>query len=472
VTIRIQGANDFPVAQNVEAIIDHATPTDLTAAIIDAVLDVDASDTHRVTAIDTTGTSGVLTLTNGVLTYDPSSGFAGLTGSETGSDSFGFTVTDSAGAETSARVSVRIVADTPPLIGIGVGGIAGYFGYVSGGRNTARCLVFYSSTGTAPCTELYEFGETVTLTASAPTGYQSPVFQAWNAGPCKGQGPVCTFVVDGPAEIIAQFVYAATNTPVIRSAILPGARSGYIGGPPITALMSVVTQVDVMQSCRLLPPDGLPGNFTYQLMDVSGQLIGEPNPLFDVNNFATQAFVFAIEPTATTGAEGYTYYPRFDCYEGEFNPISGVNSLFLSIDAAPGPDILSIGVTPSGNGIITIAESGGVSFMSAAAMNIGAGDGSGAAQDALMTVSVDTGNSTLPLNLSVCETNAAGACISERATSITRTIGATPGLFAVFVRNDPAESIPVAPATSRVFLRFTDQNGIERSSTSAAVVAP
>jgi len=111
--------------------------------------------------------------------------------------------------------------------------------------------------------------------------------------------------------------------------------------------------------------------------------------------------------------------------------------------------------------------------MSASVINIGVGDGSGGRNEVTLTTTVDTGAATLPLNLEICQINALAICLTPRGPSVTSTMtGSDPLFFAAFVRDTSTGGIPFDPANSRVFLRFTDANGVSRSATSAAVTAP
>ncbi|HAQ35049.1 MAG TPA: hypothetical protein DCQ53_06790, partial [Alphaproteobacteria bacterium] len=104
-----------------------------------------------------------------------------------------------------------------------------------------------------------------------------------------------------------------------------------------------------------------------------------------------------------TPAGGYDFLPVINCENASLDPIVGVNSVHLTIGSAPSPDILSISATPSGDGVIRIPASGRVQLMTAAAVNIGVGDGSAGANEVTLTTSVDTGAAVLPVSLEVCQ---------------------------------------------------------------------
>ena len=86
-----------------------------------------------------------------------------------------------------------------------------------------------------------------------------------------------------------------------------------------------------------------------------------------------------------------------------------------------------------------------------------------------ITASADTGAATLPVNISLCQTDPAnGQCISGIGPSVTTQINAnaTP-TFGIFVQGNG--NVPFDPAANRVFVRFKDTGGVIRGSTSVAV---
>jgi hypothetical protein len=127
-------------------------------------------------------------------------------------------------------------------------------------------------------------------------------------------------------------------------------------------------------------------------------------------------------------------------------------------------DVVALAATLANDGIVAIPGVGDSAAFSVAAVNVGAG--------ADLTVSADTGATSLPLTISLCETNpGTGACVSAIGPQVATTIaaGATP-TFSVFV----TANAPVAfdPAAHRVFVRFIDAGGVTRGATSVAVRTP
>jgi hypothetical protein len=88
---------------------------------------------------------------------------------------------------------------------------------------------------------------------------------------------------------------------------------------------------------------------------------------------------------------------------------------------------------------------------------------------AVVTVTVDWGDITLPVSLTICQTNpTTGACLDAPTTSITVMIAAnTTPTFGFFVTAESA--LPFFPSHVRAFVRFRDSTGNVRGSTSIAL---
>jgi 6-phosphogluconolactonase (cycloisomerase 2 family) len=330
------------------------------------------------------------------------------------------------------------------------------------------------------CTQDYDRGTSVTLTPAADSG---SVLASWS-GDCTGTG-ACVVIMDQDRAVSARFELVAPKPTTLFSSILPSARSGSFNGSsssagadspaalgdPITVFASIINAgSDPAQSCTISVPASAPVSLSYQETDAANAPVGPANVPFDVTTGQTRSFILALTPT--TLSSGKNVFPDFVCDNANVDAIPGVNTVFLSIDDHEVPDVLSIGASPSGDGVINI-PSGSAGFMTASAINIGAGDVVGSA-DVAMTVSIDTGAAALPLLIQLCETNASSTCITPLGTApVSTTIGDSASFFAVFVTDQSdGAGIALDPANARVFLRFTDANGIIRSVSSAAVTVP
>ncbi|MCF8880041.1 Ig-like domain-containing protein [Hyphobacterium sp. SN044] len=325
----------------------------------------------------------------------------------------------------------------------------------------------------ADCNASIEGGRSYALSV---TPNPDSVFAVWTSGPCAGRtDAVCTVDLTTNASVGALFQLASPPQARIMTATLPGARSGYMGGAEMSALLSVSNgQQAAAQNCYVSNPTDSPVTLTSARLDGSGNPTGPLNPYFDLLPGESANFVLGMTPNTQTGPSGYLLYPLVTCQNAGFIALPGINSILLSIGSAPVPDVLSTSATPSGDGVIRIAASGRAQVMTAAAVNIGAGDGSAGANEATLTASVDTGSAALPVMLEMCQINASALCITPRGPSVTTVVQQNAAVFyAVFVRDaSGGAGIPFDPANARVYLRFTDAGGTVRSVASAAVTAP
>jgi hypothetical protein len=344
------------------------------------------------------------------------------------------------------------------------------FSGLGGGQVSSNPAGLSCSGGPSGCSANFRLDAPVSASGQAESGSS---FAGWSDGPCFGQSGTCSWNIRRNTELTARFTLNTVPDGRIVAAVLPGARSTYVGGNDVTVFASVVSRASTpAQSCTIAAPDNAPANLRYRRVDSSNTAIGPPNPVFDLEASGSASFVLAISPTAATPAEGYVFAPVVSCENALLDAVPGVNTFSLSIDTVPVPDILSISATPSADGVIRIAGSGGISFMSAAAVNIGAGDGSAGTEEATITVTADDGGANLPLTLQVCETGPQGGCLAPRSAEVTSVFGSDAKFFAVFARAQAGSAINFNPGSARVFLRFRDANGVVRSVTSAAVTAP
>lgn len=144
--------------------------------------------------------------------------------------------------------------------------------------------------------------------------------------------------------------------------------------------------------------------------------------------------------------------------------IPGLNTLLLSAENRPVPDIIALAATLTNDGIVNIAGTTGTGVFSVATVNVGA--------SGMITASADTGGASLPIGLTICQTNSTtGACLSPPAASVTTQIGAqaTP-TFGIFIAG--RGKVPFDPGTNRITVRFKDAGGVARGATSTAAWAP
>ncbi|WP_139052680.1 hypothetical protein [Thiocapsa marina] len=247
----------------------------------------------------------------------------------------------------------------------------------------------------------------------------------------------------------------------INSAVLPYARAIPVGATA-TAFASVINSGNATATdCSIALPGGIPATFSYQTTNAANVLIGTPNTPVDIAPGATQGFVFGITPSQAMAA---TEIPIvFDCANtapAESNP--GLNTFILSASASAPPDLLAIGATPSGDGVVRLPSRDGTGFFATAAVNIGS-IGS-------MTVGADDGGRGLPLSLRVCETNARGDWL-VCGNQLTRSVGAGQTLYYTVLATGTGQPIAFDPANNRLFLRFRS-NETTVGATNVAVTVP
>ncbi|WP_200388474.1 fibronectin type III domain-containing protein [Thiocapsa imhoffii] len=252
-----------------------------------------------------------------------------------------------------------------------------------------------------------------------------------------------------------------SETTQIVSSVLPYARAVAVGEHATGFASLINTGRTTAQGCRIALPAGFPATLTYQTTDATNQLTGLGNQPADIAPGATQSFVFGLRPQRAFVA---TEIPLSFVCENAAPAASqvGLNTFILSAQVTKPSDLIAIGVTPSGDGVVRLASGSGTGFMAAAAINIGAG--------AQVNVSVDDGGRALPVELSVCETTAEGIQLTC-ASRLSRYVPANRTVFyAVFVTGT-GQPIPFDPARHRLFLRFSAQ-GTTVGATSVAVTGP
>ena len=107
--ITVTGVNDGPTAANDTALIaKNSGPVTLNVLAND--IDPDAGDTKSVLSLDTTGTQGTVTIApgGGNVVYTVGTAFQYLAEGETATDTFSYTMKDTAGVTSTAQVTVTI----------------------------------------------------------------------------------------------------------------------------------------------------------------------------------------------------------------------------------------------------------------------------------------------------------------------------------------------------------------------------
>ncbi len=266
---------------------------------------------------------------------------------------------------------------------------------------------------------------------------------------------------DDIAGVQALYGGGAPQTSVV-SAILPASRSVQLGSTATAFATIINAGSSAGSACSIALATSIPATFSYQTTSATtNQATGAANQPANIAAGASQSFVFAIRPTAAFLATnvGFTML----CANAPAAPTTtGLNTLLLSASATPVPDIVALAATASNDGYVHIAPSNNAGAFAVATVNVGASSS--------ITASADTGSATLPVSLTLCQTNpTTGACLSPAASStpsITIAANQTP-TFSIFVNGSGA--IAADPANKRIFVRFKDSGLVTRGSTSVAV---
>jgi hypothetical protein len=256
-------------------------------------------------------------------------------------------------------------------------------------------------------------------------------------------------------------LYGAPRSVV--AAVLPSSRSVQVG-TPATAFASLINLgTDTATGCSLAPLTSVAADFVFQTTNpTTNTVTGTPNTPVDIPAMQTQTFVFAFTPTAPFNPTDILL--NFNCANtSPASIISGLNTLLLSASATPIPDIVALAATLNNDGIVTLTSATGTGVFSVATVNVGA--------SGTITASADTGDVSLPVVITLCETNpTTGACLAgtSPASSVTTQINAnaTP-TFGIFVTG--GDFIAFDPAKNRIVVRFRDSVDVTRGATSVAV---
>jgi hypothetical protein len=242
---------------------------------------------------------------------------------------------------------------------------------------------------------------------------------------------------------------------------LPASRSVQVGNTATAFATILNAGTASVSGCSLIPATNVPASFSYQTTDPqTNALTGTANTPATIAAGGSQTFVLAFTPSAamppTDVSLGYVCTSSTESVP----TIIGVNSLQLVFDDNPVPDIVALAATTSNDGFVNLSPTSLTGAFSVATVNVGASGN--------IKASTDTGATSLPITIAICETNPDGSCKAPPSATVSTSIASngTP-TFSVFVTQSAA--VVPDPATKRIFVRFTDDGGVVRGSTSVAV---
>jgi virginiamycin B lyase len=306
-------------------------------------------------------------------------------------------------------------------------------------------------------------GTSITATPTALTQFTVPTA---NSGPdFSVAGPDgALWFTEQTANKIGRLSPPA-STSKLFAATLPASRSIQIGHTA-TAFATIINTGPAAANCGIVPVSSIPGSFVFQTTNPNtNALTGSPNARVAIAAGASQSFVVAF--TAGTGSADFAQVPLdvvlgYACDNVDAAAtIVGVNTLLLTFDANPVPDMIAIGLTPSNDGFARTGGPSGIGLFAIASSNIGV---SGS-----LTARVRLSNASLPIAATVCQTNPSnGQCLATPTPTVTTTINQNQNqTWTAFLQ--ASGTVAPDPANSRAFFEFVDSNGVVRGSTSTAV---
>lgn len=244
------------------------------------------------------------------------------------------------------------------------------------------------------------------------------------------------------------------------AAVLPASRSVQIGVVATAYATIINVGPSTATGCRIVLASNVPATFAYQTTDpITNKVTGTPNTPVDIPAGAAQSFVVALTPTGPFRPKDVDL--SFECANTAAAVIAtGLNTLLFSASTTPVPDVVSLAATLDNDGIVSVLGTQGTGVFAVAIANVGT--------TGHITASADTGGATLPVTVTICRTNSSGRCEGNPQPTVTTDMGGGGFMsFAIFVTANG--SVPFDPANNRIFIRFRDETGDTRGSTSVAV---
>ena len=223
----------------------------------------------------------------------------------------------------------------------------------------------------------------VTAIDRGPPGYDSD----WGFG-----------LVDALAAVQSAFRVS------LVAAVQPSSRSVMVGSVATAFVTIVAAGSETATGCTIAPTTAVPAIFHFQSTDpATNAVTGTPDKPVDIAAGGAATFVISFAATGPLAPTDVQF--AFRCANtASAVPISGVNTLLLSISTTPVPDVVALAVPPTRDSIANIPGPTGIALFPVATSNVG---GSGA-----ITVSGNTGSASLGgVLIRVCQTSAAGACL-------------------------------------------------------------
>lgn len=274
-------------------------------------------------------------------------------------------------------------------------------------------------------------------------------------------GSVASTIAVGQAPH-GRSIFMGPSPSVLAASVLPGGRS-VEEGKPATIFASILNTSDApVENCQIDFP--LNTIFTvsldYQTTNpMTNAINGKLNTPASIPPHGLQTYILAF--SATSGISLLDQPLNFFCDGIQPAPVVvGVNTVDLTVSTTPVPDIVALAATVTNDGTVHVPNGSSAAF-GVATVNLGSSE--------ILSVEADTGTASLPVSISLCQSNpATGACLAPPTgggLSFSPASNST-ATFSIFVKAN--DVVPFAPGTSRVFVNFSDATG-PHGSTSVAV---
>jgi phospholipase/lecithinase/hemolysin len=265
-------------------------------------------------------------------------------------------------------------------------------------------------------------------------------------------------------EFVANYYYTLFTPPAsspLVAAVLPTSRSVQVGHAATVFATIVNSSGATVNGCQFWPISDVPGRFMFQTTNpATNQLSGTPNTPASIPAGKNQTFLLAFNPANAAYAPTNVQFVYVCTNTAAVVPIVGINTLLLTFSSTPVPDMIAVGLTPSGDGFSHTGGNQGIGVFAIASSNVGA--------SGQLTAKVVLSQASMPLTATVCETNPDGSCMSTPSASVTTTISQNQNTtWSAFLQ--ASGPITADPANNRVYFEFVDSSGVVRGSTSTAV---
>jgi len=255
------------------------------------------------------------------------------------------------------------------------------------------------------------------------------------------------------------FVRGTAGDTTLQAATLPTSRAGALG-QVLTAFATVINAgAQPAIGCVVRSQDAARANVTFQETDsATNTPVGLPNQPVSIAPGAAKTFVFTLtSQSPELGDPEFGGPVQFQCanaFPASANLANGF--VVTALGTVTLADMISIGATPTGDGVVNVRPGTGGAF-AVATVNIGVP----ATVTARLLYSRPFGEDDPARQFTafICETNpSTGVCLAPPALTVSFT--ATPGVphtFAVFVQR-PAVDPGFDPGQRRIFVKFEEQS--------------